>query len=179
MQSNFPKTPLLFFTAFFCISLLAFFFLYWTVNTNNRELQTKEEKWQNETLRRDGIRALDRSIEMIEGERAQLETHFAKSSDVVPFLDTIEGLAKKVNAKAEVTSVSILADDVGLMVGMKASGTFYSLYKFLMLLENSPYELEFIGMDIDRKTIPDTKSKNIQVSEWEAIFKIRLLSFIK
>ncbi len=179
-QNNFPKTPVFLFTTFFCIFLLAFLFFYRAININNRESQIKEEKWWNEALRRDEIKTLNYLIGVIEGERAQLETHFARSSDVVPFLDTIEELAGKVGVKAEVASVDVLDDYVGLMVGMKASGTFGGLYKFLTLLENSPYELEFVGVDINRKTNPDiTKGKNVRAPEWDAFLKMKLLSFIK
>ena len=35
-------------------------------------------------------------------------------------------------------------------MAIKASGSFEALYKFLTLLENSPYELDFISMDIQK-----------------------------
>lgn len=177
MQNNFPKISLLLSTTFFCISLFAFFFFYKMLNNNNQELQLKEEKWLSETLRRDEIRALDHSIKTIEEEKAQLETHFVKSSNIVPFLDTIEGFAPKVNIKAEVTSVDISKDKTELLVGMKASGTFNGLYKFLTLLENSPYELEFFEVNMHQGMELGAGSKNIKIPQWNATFKIKLLSF--
>ena len=179
MQSNFPKIPLLLSVIFFIGSSLIFLFFYRAINDNNQKLQSKEGEWQSEKLKRNEIKTLDHSVKIIEKERAQLETHFAQSSDIVPFLDTIEGLAPKVGVKAEVASVDILTDRTGLMVGMKASGTFGGLYKFLALLENSPYEIEFISMDLRRETGPGgVESKNVTVPKWDVIFKIKLLSFI-
>ncbi|TSC77943.1 MAG: hypothetical protein G01um101424_77 [Parcubacteria group bacterium Gr01-1014_24] len=167
MQNNFPKTPLFLSIIFFIFSCSVFLYFLEEINNNNQESQLKEMEWQTEALRRYEIKALDRSIKIIEGERAQLETHFAKSSDIVPFLDTIERLAPQVGTKAEVTSVNVSEDHTGLYVGMEASGTFNGLYKFLTLLENSPYELEFVSMDIKKG-----------LESWEAILKIKLLSFI-
>ena len=179
MQNNFPKIPLFLSAIFFCISLFVFLFFYREIKNNNKESQNQNIQWQTEALRRDEIKALDYSVQIIKDERAQLETHFAQSSDIVPFLDTIEGLALKVDTKAEVVSVDILEDHSGLMVGMKASGTFEGLYKFLTLLENSPYELEFISIDLKKETGSDASNKNVEVSKWAAIFKIKLLSFIE
>lgn len=179
-QNNFFRIPLLFSVIFFCLSFLAVFFLNREINNNNHAAQSREQEWQTEMQRREEIKALDRSVKIIEGERGQLETHFAKSSDVVPFLDMIEGLASKVEAKAEVTSVDILEDSTGLMVGMKATGTFSGLYRFLTLLENSPYALEFVGMDLHKETASGgAESKNVTISKWNVIFKLKLLSFIQ
>lgn len=174
MKNNFPKISFLIFLLLFCVLLFVLLFSYGAINKNDKESQQKESKWQNEALRRDELRVLDRSIDIIEDERAQLETHFAKSSDVVPFLDTIERLAGKVNSHAEVTSVDVLKDRTGLMVGMKASGTFANLYRFLTLLENSPYELEFASVDMQR----GTENKNIKTPEWDLVLKMKLLSFV-
>ncbi len=179
-QSNLSKTPLLLSAIFFCIFLSVFLFLHKLVINNNERSQLKEKEWQNEAFRRDEIKALNRSIETVKEEKARLETHFAQSSDIVPFLDTIEELGRKVDAKAEFVSVDILKDGTGLMVSMKASGVFQALYKFITLLENSPYELEFIEMNMRRGTEPNSaNNKNVSVSKWDATFKIKLLSFVK
>ena len=179
MKSNFPKLPFFFSIILFLFSCSVFFFFYRAINDNNQESRLKEEKWQIEASRREDIKALDRSVKTIEGERAQFETHFARSSDIVPFLDTIEGLAPKVGIEAEITSpLDILEDRTGLIVGIKASGTFGGIYKFLTLLENSPYELEFIGVDIKREIKTDA-DKSVAIPKWNAVFKIKLLSFVK
>lgn len=170
MQSNFPKVPLILSTAFFCVSLLAFVFFFRQININSRELQRKESEWQKEMLRREEVGKLDRSIKIIGEERKNLEIHFAKSSDVVPFLDTIEGLAKVAGAKAETTSVDITDDKTTLTVGMKVSGSWSSVYKFITLLENSPYEIEFIALDMHKEAGADN---------WNVTVRMKLLSFVQ
>lgn len=179
MQSNFPKIQLFLSVIFLIFSCLLFLFFYREVNNKNIESQLKEMQLQKETRRRDEIKALNNSVKIIEEEKTKLETHFAKSSDVVPFLDTIEALAVKVGAKAEVVSVDILKDNTGLLVGMSAGGDFEGLYKFLTLLENSSYELEFVTLDINRKIALSAVNKSVIISEWNAVLKIKLLSFVK
>ena len=126
------------------------------------------------------METLDNSIKIIDKEMIELETHFAKSSDIVPFLDTIEGLASKVNISAEVVSVNILTNHTGLTVGAKTSGTFSEIYKFLALLENSPYEIEVTSIDMRRETeLNSEENKNTTVPKWNITFEIKLLSFIE
>lgn len=179
MQELFQKFSILFLSMIiFIFSCFVFFYFYNKINLYDNESELVEEKWQMEMIRRDKIRMLDRSIKTIESERAQLETHFAKSSDVVPFLDTIEGLALEAGAQAEVTAVSIPGDNSGLVVEIKSSGTFSNLYKFLKLLESSPYELEFVAVNMQRKD-ENASSQNVEIPEWEEFFKLKLLSFIQ
>lgn len=179
MQNNFPKIPLLISAIFFLFSLAIFVFLYKITNNNNQQSYLRETEWQNEEYKRNEIKTLDNSVKKIEQERLQLETHFAQGSDIVPFLDTIEGFAPKAGVKAEVSSVDALKDHSGLMVGMKASGTFNNLYKFLTLLENSQYELEVVGMNMNQEPGGDVVDKKVLIPKWGVVFKIKLLSFVE
>jgi len=174
-QKYFPKIPLVALILSFVLLGTMFVFLYGRINENNRNTQTKEAEWQREATRQNEIKTLDDFLKTTENERAQLETHFTKSSDIVPFLDAVEGLASKTGAKIEITSVDIPADDVGLLVGIKASGSFGSIYKFVTLLENFPYELEFTSMDLQQGLVGDAGGGG---TTWEAILKVKLLSFV-
>jgi hypothetical protein len=118
-------------------------------------------------------------LKTTEPERILLDSHFIKSSDVVPFLDMFDKLAGAVGAKAEVASVVIAPDNSGLLVTIKATGLFEALDKFLMLLENSSYELDFISMDIQKSDVGVVSDKNTPSSQWSAVFGIKLLSFVR
>ena len=179
MKNNFQKISLILLAVFFVFFCFAFVFLYKKINSNNQKAEQDATTWQTETLRRDNIRSLDRLLQKIADSRILLETHFAKSSDVVPFLDTIEKLALEVGTKAEVNSVDILTDNTGLIVGLKASGSFEAIYKFLTLLENSPYELDFPSIDMHKLAVSGVSEENIQNLKWEAAFRIQLLSFVQ
>jgi len=181
MQNNFKKTPLFLSIALLLFSCAVFFYMNRVINNKVKASEQILGEWQKEASRREEIRSLYRSIKTIEKQKSLIETHFAQGSNIVPFLDTIENLAPKTGAKAEITSVDIAKDNAGLMVGIKASGSFEAVYKFLLLLENSPYELEFISMNM-QKIIPQDvsdKSKKLKVPLWDAVFKIKLLSFIQ
>lgn len=177
MQNNNKKLIIL--SVLFCaLCVFAFIFTYKKINLNNQLAEQSLIDWQNETTRRDEIKLLNKSIKTIQSEKESLEMHFAKSTDVVPFLDTIEKLGTEVGAKAEVVSVNILEDKSGLLVRMKAIGTFDSVYRLLTLLENSPYELEFVSADINNPgaSLSETSEGG---TKWTANFELKLLSFIQ
>lgn len=175
MQNNFLKITFFSSLLFLCVSSILFLYFLKVTNKNYQEFQVKESEWKIETQRRDEIKSLERSFKTINKEIVQLDTHFAKSSDIVPFLDTIENLAKKAEIVAEITSVDVPKDEISLVVGMMASGSFTGSYKFLTLLENSPYALEFLAMEMHKESTSD----NSKSAKWVTTFKIKLLSFVK
>lgn len=164
---------------FLMVSLGGFIFLYGKINENKTIAETMMREWQAETTRRDEIRSLQRSIVEIEQEKALFETHFAESSNVVPFLDTIEKLATDAGAKSEVTSVDISKEKPELLVALTAKGDFEAIYAFIRLLENSPYEIEISSFNIEKPSILSDIKEQIVSREWRGAFTIRLLSFSK
>ena len=177
MKNNFPKIQLILSVIFCLLFSFAFVFLYRATNSNNQKAEENTITWQAETHRRDNIRSLDRTLQQIASQRVLLENHFAKSSDVVPFLNTVEKLAGEAGTVSEINSVNVVSDNTKLIVGFKVSGSFEAIYKFLTLLENSPYETDFLSMDIHNLTVQDSLGTAVRSLKWEAIFSIQLLSF--
>lgn len=171
MKTNFQKIPLLGAIVFFLFFCGVFYFLYNQIEKNNLEAEKINNEWKKEASHQKELQMLNRGIKMVEKEAEELEKHLAKNSNLVPFLDMIEELAPKVGAKAETASVELSSDKLNLLVGLKAGGSFESIYKFLTLLENSPYELEFLSVMFSRNQLPTA-------SVWEAKFMVKLLSFV-
>ncbi len=163
------KTPLI---ASFLILLFTaglFYHLHRKIGENNVLAKENNAKWQEEIRLLGEARLLSRGIEQVKGDASELERHFIKNPDLVPFLDTIEGLAPYAGVTAETRSVELSADKLSLMAGLQAEGSFEAVYKFIRLLENSPYELEFISLDINK--VPG------QPATWEMQALIKLISF--
>ena len=177
MQNNFSKLSILLSSLFVILSCFAFFFLYREIQNNEDKSQKSNIEWQIEANKRDKLRSLNDSIKDIDKERGLLETHFAKSSDVTEFFNSIEALAHSTGAIPEVSSADITKDG-GLLVGVKATGSFTSLYKFLMLLENFPYQLDFVSVDMLKQDGGDPKKVG-KFSPWQITLKMRLLDFIQ
>ena len=126
------------------------------------------------SLKQENVDLSRRLNKGIAKEKILLESHFVKDSNIAPFLDTLEDLAIKANTKAEVVSVDIGNDTQGLTLQMKAVGSFSAIYKFINLLENSFYEMDFVSVDMQK-----INSKDAKDVVWQALLKINLISFIK
>ncbi len=176
MKTHFQKLPFLFSIVMILVSVFVFTTLYLETVRNHTDSEEIISKWQTERDHRDEIKALERSVSMYSSERLQLESHFARSSDVVPFLDNMEELARTVNTDPEIISVEALKKPDRLEVKMSVAGEFESLHKFVMLLENSRYEIELTSVDLNLPGASNTSS-NIG-KDWELNLSFKLLSFV-
>ncbi len=171
-MKNKSQTPQIIFSVlFFLISFSGLMFLYSSIKSRQGISEQKLTEWQTEYARRNEIKSLESSIKKIEQEKTLLEMHFAESSNPVPFLDTLERLARSVNAENSVSSVDLASDGKSLVVGMNASGSFESFYKFLTLLENSEYDMEFLSIDMQKD--------GASINKWSAVIRLKLLTFIQ
>ncbi len=172
MKNNIQKIPFLVAVTLLLASSFAFLFLYMQINKNNDRAEADLNKWEAEVARREEIKSLDRTLKNVQEEKAELEKHFAQSSDVVPFLNTIESLARAVGTDPEIMSVESSKESDILLVGMQTRGSFEAVYKFLMLLENSPYQVELTSVNVSRSVGEGSRP-------WDMMLKFKLLSFIK
>lgn len=170
--------PFLLSIVFLLFSCFVFIFLYKGINNNRNETQQLQTELQAEEAKRMEINSLENSIKNIGEDKDLLESHFIKSSNVVPFLNTLERLAINAGLKPEVTSVDISKDKSNLLVLLKTTGEFSATYKFLLLLENSPYEIELSSVDMRNLDTQNASGNTVFSSQWKTSFKIKLLSFI-
>lgn len=179
MKKILQKIPFIFSILFLFVSVFVFVFIYQKINDNNLNAEKANTEWQTEAMRREEIKSLDRALSMVAEESRVLDTHFAFSSDVVPFLNTIEKLALSVGAEPEITSVSTSEADSVLSADFRADGSFESLYKFISLLEQSPYMIEISAFELSRPLKAGELDINNKNPKWEVYFHIKLLSFLK
>ncbi len=162
---------------FVVLTIGAFLYILNQIKSKSDNTAILQTNIQAEFLRRNKITALNSEIKAIAPQREELETHFAKSSDVVPFLDTLQALSKTVGAPAEVSSLDLTKEGGGLELAMKSEGNFIATRKLLALLENSPYELDFDSVKIEKKILSDKESQLTAIPIWTGHFQLRLQSF--
>ena len=171
MKNNF-RARLIIATVFSLLAMASFVWLRGEINETEAISDAKINTWRTEEARRDDIRSLRSLIQNIEDERVEVESHFVPISNPVPFLDTLENLATKVGAKNSILAVELSKDGKTLSVNMNAVGSFASVYKFLKLLENSPYDLEITALTM-------SKSGEAVGSDWSLVIKAKVLTFVK
>jgi hypothetical protein len=177
MDNKFKKNSLALSIIVFLIFCGLFSFLYQGIENNLKISKETQVSLQQEAEKRQQVKDFNDSFKLIEKDKTLFETHFAQSSDIVPFLNTIEKMASSVGTKSEVSAIKVAEDGTGLILEMKDTGRFSQVYKFIMLLENSPYELEFTSVLMHTGT-DDTDKNNTKGSGWEATLKMKLVSFI-
>ncbi|MEK7113700.1 MAG: hypothetical protein AAB873_02635 [Patescibacteria group bacterium] len=178
MQSILQKKSFILALLFFLVSLTILFVLLSVIKGSEVKYKLAEEKWQIENAKREDMGTLKNLLKEVDKEKSLLDSHFIQNPDVVPFLTTVENLAKKVNLQIEVASVNVNEKEPALLVGVKTSGSFGNIYRFITLLENSAYDLVFVSADM--KTIEDGLVNRVsKLPEWVATFEIKLLSFMK
>ena len=185
MQNNFPKVPFYSSLLALCILTTVFIFLYGQIKSNTVKSEQTMTEVEAHISKREEIRSLDSSLRAIQDDKTKLEQHFVASSDVVPFLDSVEAAAPKVDAHAQVISVDVAQDNSGLLVSLDVTGSFSGVYRFITILENFPYELEFESINMKQEAgapvaaDPSGKTKTPVVSspKWEATVGLKLLSF--
>ena len=178
MQNKLKKISLSISFIVLLIFCSLFLFLFREIKNNIKISKESEVNLQKELVKREEMKNFDISFKTIKEDKDLFETHFVQSSDIVPFLNKIEKMASSVGIKTEVSLIEVSKDNTGLLLEMKVIGSFSQIYKFLTLLENSSYELEFISVDMRSLVKEDINKKNIKKIEWEANLKIKLISFL-
>jgi len=158
-------------------TIAIFLFSYREIEKNIQQISQIETEFQQEFLKHNEVKILNNYFQSIKEEKVLLESHFVQSSDVVPFLNTLENLAKEIGVKTEVSSITIAKDDSGLILETKNNANFEQLYKFISLLENAPYEMEFLSVDIHNLIKSDENRGVLDSNGWEALIKLKLVSY--
>src|SRR3989344_4154462 len=151
MKANSRKIQLLIAVILLIFSFCIFYILHGRLKSNYFASEEMNLKWLEEANRQNEAKSLAHRLEIMKNEKMEIEEHFVKNSDLVPFLNAIEGLGPRSGVRIETTSVNLSSDKLGLVVELKMDGSFESIYKFITLLENSPYELKFLAFDIFQK----------------------------
>ena len=179
MQNKFKKISLSVSIIVFLLLGVSFFLLYKKIENNIGISKQAQIDLQTEMGKREEIKNFNDSFKSIAEDKTLFETHFVQSSNIVPFLNTIGQMASSVGTKLEVSSIEVAEDNTGLIMEMNDTGSFLQVYKFTTLLENSPYELEFSSVDMTTPPPQQTdKNKNAKGNVWQAVFKMKLISFI-
>jgi len=180
MKKNQTKNKLFFSIIFLCLAVFSFVFVYFKINEShnfNKEYLVVLEK---EYYSKQELKALNNSIDLLKERKNFLEKYFAFSSNIVPFLDFLEGSAKKTGNRIEISLVDIPEKENNLIVEMKAEGSFESIYRFLKVLEHAPYQIDFLSfsfsnVSLNEETLEAKEFKN----KWEILIKLKLMTFVK
>lgn len=117
-----------------------------------------------------------RQVDVIQEIDEKVSSHFLKSSDVPLFLNSIEGIGQTVGSNISITSVEeVNVVDFGpaLNLNIYATGSYVSVYKTLVFIENLPYLTS-----IDKASIYFEQGED-QLLRWNLKVNLIVKSYIK
>jgi len=180
MKKNCIKIRLIIFSLILILAISIFVFLIQVIKEKHKKTEQKLLEWQTIYTKQQELLFLNNSIEKIQENQELLNKYFIYSSNIVPFLNYLEDLAKKNKLTIDLSLVDIMKEEEGLIVEMGVIGNFNLIFKFIKFLENSPYQMEFLLVSLNNISLDEDENKNENIlKQWEALIKIKLLSFIK
>jgi|GEM_PF-6035491 len=126
------------------------------------DLYIKNNRESSEQIK---LRTLEKMTQASAQDSATIDSYFVRLKDVVPFMEKVEEMGKRVDVSIVVTSIKNTS--VSLDMAFSAIGSFNDIYRLIALLESAPYKIA-------------VKNVSIQSVEnsWSATMEISLLSYI-
>ncbi len=147
-------------------------------------LSAKITTLQNEThvleARESATSELKKNLANAKDKEQILLAHFAEADNSVPFFNTIEGYGKSTGVAVKFDTASIPKDATRFDVTISFKGSFSGVYRFLSLLEASPYEIRIINTQLQANLIdvPVSKKTSIPQVQWGGTISLSLLSVV-
>lgn len=114
---------------------------------------------------------------------SDINQHFLKSSDVPKFLSELEDISGRTGSIISIDSVD--ESDTELALGITANGTYSSIYRTIVELENVQYLSSINNMsltfshDNNDTRVPDFKKKPELQSSWSLVLRLVIKSYVK
>ncbi len=149
-QQPFKTTNLIFWLTLASVLVMAgvYAYLYVTVRSigeNNAALAAEANTLEGQASQ---VGQLKQELSLIQTRQPELVSYFIDASDIVPFLETIEGYGRQTNVTTKFNTFVFKKAPDQLAVTLVADGTYTDLYHFMALLEAAPYEISMTSADV-------------------------------
>jgi hypothetical protein len=116
---------------------------------------------------------LAQAITQLQTTDQDLSSYFVTGDQATAFLQTIAAYGTVSGAAMKFTAVNYDKADSTIAMTLRVSGTFQSVYRSLLLLENAPYQFAWNGVTLSR----DPSSLKSKTVLWDANVQFTLTSF--
>lgn len=166
-----------FITAVFSLTLvvsavsLLLYFLFSGTNQKIAEINDVRGQFFKYQKGAEKVRVLEKDLFDLETWKQETSGLILNKDTIVKFIEDTERLASTTNISLEMKSVNIFENtDEKPRFTLGVNGGFPDIYRFMHLLENSRYKIEFISASIK-------KPENEKSGRWFSELSLRLLSF--
>ena len=157
----------------------AYGYLFNTIKTIGEQNAALEVETNTLEAQASQVGELKKDLALIQARRPVLVSYFIDASDIVPFLETIEGYGKQTNVKTKFNTFVFKKTPDMLAVSMVADGSFTDLYHFMALLEAAPYEIGMTSVNVQAqkpKGLDASKGQVAGPAVWEAQISLAVTS---
>lgn len=116
---------------------------------------------------KENFNSLKHWFESFEKEKNKIEAVFLREKNIVRFIEQLEELAK-----ISKTDIEFQSAEIPIFL-FNLEGPFEDLIRFLVLLENLPFQIEIQDLNLAGRE----KEVSSQETPWQARFKIKVLSY--
>lgn len=170
------------------IALLgSFVYLTNVIKNKNKHISVVTSTLQEKINEKDNMKILEKRMLDLGDTRNKINSYFIDTSNVDEFVEYLEGLGDTYGAELLVRSVDTPNNEKNKLVfGIEINGSFSNLTKIVSILENSPYNISFDSLYLNKITetvkeeTVDPKSKSSTTPtikpSWQAIANFTVLS---
>ncbi len=131
-------------TLFFVVVLVFYVFLYKQILSLNSKIISINSKLVVANRLAENEKEIVNLLKNTETKREKLSSYFVSTENPTSFLETIESSARSVGTEVEVQSLDVKHKDKEkkqsfIKVSLLAKGSWDSMFRFMLLLENLPY----------------------------------------
>ena len=147
--------------------------LYWSIGKKEQNISGLLVTIQEESKKTLQIKTLTDVVENSTKDRAELETYFIKTEDIVGFIEKVEALGASAGIGTDIKGVNVLGEGGSyLQMELETKGSLRGTLQFLTLMELLPGALSF-----DKVFMTESIKEKEKV--WEGSFAVRVFSFRK
>lgn len=166
------KKLIIFFTAIILADAAAvflWFYLYSKIEERQADIVKIINNVTFSEVNAQNLKLLKSQMEEASGDKEKIDKVFLEKKDIVSFMEYLERIGEDISVSVDFNSVKL--DDTDKKkpyFQFSLKGKFENAFRFLVLLENIPYQISLDRIDM---------SKNEEKGGWEANVGISLVSY--
>lgn len=157
----------------FILLLIFWAFLFRSIGGLSEEIGLIKGRIMTLDLELKNLKVLENFLSDTAPQREEISGGFVSENELIDFIEDLEGAGGNVGTEVKVESATFSGDKEASVPSfrLQASGSFDSLFKLMLVLENLPYEIDFEDLSFTKS------SADGKTSSWNGVFIIKLLSY--
>lgn len=148
-------------------------FMVWRLGLLTKELGEIKGQILSVDVKLQNLKAFEKILDERRSDREVIENLFIGEKEIVRFIEDLEEAGRTSGVGLEVQSAALAPGpkELGPSFRLSAAGDFKTLFRYLLLVENLPYETAWEQITL-QKTAAEGKAPS-----WSGLYTLKLLSY--